>query len=339
MIGRLHYILRHLKDREEGEVMSQFIEQYYSVSTLIPRELFSGVEVPDSALLARWLCERCGNRVEIRTPKRGEKARLLDLANRNAELLLGEYKRAKARRERIPRALVELQTVLHLSTLPRRIEAFDISTSQGREKVGSLVVFRDARPAKSQYRRFAIKKVTGQDDFACMNEVIQRRFSRLIREGKEFPDLVLVDGGKGQLSAACEALRSVEVEKLPVIGLAKRLEEVFLPGDPLPQNIPRTSSALKLLQAIRDEAHRFAINYHRLLRKRRTLESELDEVPGVGPVRRRALLTHFGAISRLRSAEVRDIEEVPGLSPKLARVVFEHLHKSPEREEPPNALR
>lgn len=334
LIGRLHYILRHLRNREEGEVASQFVQQYYSVSTLIPRELFLGVEIRDPILLARWLSEKRGSKVEIRRPKRGEKARLLDLAYRNAELLLGEYKRAQARRERIPRSLSELHRVLHLPALPRRIEAFDISTSQGREKVGSLVVFRDGRPAKSDYRRFAIKGVDGQDDFACMKELIQRRYSRILREGRKPADLVLVDGGKGQLSAAREVLRSIGMASQPIIGLAKRLEEVFLPGDPLPQNIPRTSSALKLLQSIRDEAHRFAITYHRLLRKRRTLESVLDEIPGVGPARRKALLNHFGTMARLRAAEVEDIAAVPGISPKLASAVLEFLHRPPQEEEP-----
>jgi excinuclease ABC subunit C len=333
MIGRLHYILRRLKSREEGEIASEFIERYYSVSTLIPRELFVGTDILEPDLLADWLSEKRGGKVDIRRPKRGEKARLLRLAYRNAELLLGEYKRAQARRERIPGSLLELQKALHLNQLPRRIEAFDISTSQGREKVGSLVVFQDGRPVKNEYRRFAIKGVDGQDDFASMNELIQRRYSRIIKEGHKLPNLVLVDGGKGQLSAAREALQSVGIAEQPVMGLAKRLEEVFLPGDPLPQNIPRSSSALRLLQSVRDEAHRFAITYHRLLRKKRTLESTLNEIPGVGPARRTALLKHFGSMSRLRSADVAEIEDVPGISPKLARAVFEFLRRPSGNDE------
>jgi excinuclease ABC subunit C len=270
--------------------------------------------------------------VKIHAPKIGEKAHLLRLAHRNAELLLGEYNRAQTRRERIPKALSELQRILHLPTLPRHLEAYDISTLQGREKVGSLVVFRDGQPAKSQYRRFAIKTVEGQDDFACMKEVIGRRFSRLLREKGKQPDLVLVDGGKGQLSAAGEALRSLRVKSQPIIGLAKRLEEVFLPGDPLPQNIPRTSSALRLLQSIRDEAHRFAITYHRLLRKKKLLESELDEIPGVGAARRRHLLNHFGTMSRLRNAGIEELEAVPGISAKLARAIHEFFEGASEQE-------
>jgi len=332
MIGRLHYILRHLRDREEAEAMTQFLEQYYAVSTLIPKQILLGTGISDPALLSRWLSERCGHKVEIHAPKRGEKARFLNLAYRNAQLLLGEHKRSQARKERIPKALVELQRILHLSTLPRRIEAFDISTSQGREKVGSLVVFEEGKPAKSQYRRFAIKGIEGLDDFACMKQVVQRRFARLVRENQEFPDLVLVDGGKGQLSAARDALSSLGIAKQPIIGLAKRLEEVYVPDDPLPQNIPRTSSALKLLQSIRDEAHRFAITYHRLLRKRKTLESVLDEIPGIGPARRRALLNHFGTMARLRSADIHDIEATHGISPKLARIIHDFLHGNPERE-------
>jgi excinuclease ABC subunit C len=332
MIGRLHYILRHLQDTEESEAITQFLEQYYSVSTLVPNEIILGTKIPESSLLSQWLSDKCDHKVDILSPKRGEKARFLNLAYRNAQLLLGEFKRSQARKERIPKALTELQRILHLSTLPRRIEAFDISTSQGREKVGSLVVFEEGKPAKSQYRRFAIKGIEGLDDFACMKQVVNRRFARLIREKQKLPDLVLVDGGKGQLSAACDALNSLGLQKQAIIGLAKRLEEVYVPGDPLPQNIPRTSSALKLLQSIRDEAHRFAITYHRLLRKKRNLESVLDEIDGIGLARRRALLNHFGTMSKLRAAGVKDIEVIPGISPKLARVIHDFLHRNPEQE-------
>jgi len=332
MIGRLHYILRHLRDKEEAEAMTQFLEQYYTVTTLVPQEILLGTEISDPALLSRWLSEKCGHKVGIHAPKRGDKARFLNLAYRNAQLLLGEYKRSQARKERIPKALAELQRILHLPTLPRHIEAFDISTSQGREKVGSLVVFEEGKPAKSQYRRFAIKGIEGLDDFACMKQVVQRRFARLVREKRKLPDLLLVDGGKGQLSAARDALSSLGITGQPIIGLAKRLEEVFVPDDPLPQNIPRTSSALKLLQSVRDEAHRFAVTYHRLLRKRKTLESVLDEIPGVGPARRRALLNHFGTMARLRSADIHDIEATSGISPKLARAIHDFLHRIPEQQ-------
>jgi excinuclease ABC subunit C len=332
LIGRLHYILRHLKDEQESEVMAQFLQQYYALSTMIPREIYLESEPSSPSLLGDWLSEKCGATVKIHAPKIGEKAHLLRLVHRNAELLLGEHYRAQTRRERIPKALSELQRILHLPTLPRHLEAYDISTLQGREKVGSLVVFRDGQPAKSQYRRFAIKTVEGQDDFACMKEVIGRRFSRLLREKGKQPDLVLVDGGKGQLSAAGEALRSLRVKSQPIIGLAKRLEEVFLPGDPLPQNIPRTSSALRLLQSIRDEAHRFAITYHRLLRKKKLLESELDEIPGVGAARRRHLLNHFGTMSRLRNAGIEELEAVPGISAKLARAIHEFFEGASEQE-------
>lgn len=339
MVGRLHYIMRHLKGRNEGEVLAQFLGQYYSVSTLIPKEIFPETKTPEFALIARWLSEKRGGNVDIRVPQRGEKAGLLRLARRNAELLLGEYKRVRAKRERIPAALLEMQRILHLQNLPRRIEAFDISTSQGREKVAGLVVFQNGRPAKSQYRRYTIKNVKGQDDFASMKEVVQRRFARLLREKQPLPDLVLVDGGKGQLSAAGAALQEVGASSQSIIGLAKRLEEVFLPGDPLPQNIPRTSSALRLLQAIRDEAHRFAITYHRLLRQKRILESVLDEVPGVGPARRKALLNHFGTMSKLRNAEEKDIEAVRGISPVIAHAVFDFLHRTPEEKGVGNAVK
>jgi excinuclease ABC subunit C len=221
-------------------------------------------------------------------------------------------------RERIPHALTELQRQLRLDQPPQEIAAFDISTLQGSDKVASLVVFRKGRPARSEYRRFKIRTVEGMNDFACMREAVSRRFSRLRKEERPLPDLLLIDGGKGQLAAACEALAELGVSDLRVIGLAKRLEEIFLPGDPQPHNLPRTSSALKLLQHVRDEAHRFAITYHRQLRQKRSLRSLLDEIEGVGPVRRKALLVHFGTLKALQQASASDIEQVESIPNPLA---------------------
>ncbi|HIE03565.1 MAG TPA: excinuclease ABC subunit C, partial [Candidatus Latescibacteria bacterium] len=239
-------------------------------------------------------------------------------------LLERRFKRERLREE-APYSIKALQRDLHLKRPPRRIEAVDISTIQGSDAVGSLVYFVDGRPRKSEYRRYRIKTVEGQDDFAMMKEVVSRRFGRLLEEGRELPDLLLVDGGKGQLSSALEALRELGIEDQPVVGLAKRLEEVYLPGIPEPQNIPKGSASLRLLQQIRDEAHRFAVEFHRKLRSKRTLTSELDSIPGLGKVRKEALLERFGSVRSIREAPPEDLQEVPGIGPKLARKVLEHL--------------
>jgi excinuclease ABC subunit C len=218
-----------------------------------------------------------------------------------------------------------LQRDLGLKAPPRRIEAVDISTLQGRDPVASLVCFVDGRPRKSDYRHFRIAGIEGQDDFAMMQQVVSRRFRRLKDEGQSFPDLLLVDGGKGQLSSAVEVLGRLGAGNQAVIGLAKRLEEVFVPGNPDPQNIPKTSSSLRLLRAIRDESHRFAVTYHRKVRKKRTLASELDGIKGVGPARRQALLRHFGSVKRIREADVDAVAAVEGVGSRLAEQIHEAL--------------
>jgi excinuclease ABC subunit C len=238
------------------------------------------------------------------------------------------------------RALSELAGQLGLEQAPLRIEAYDISNLGPTDTVASMVVFEDGLPKRSDYRRFEIKEVQGQDDFASMEEVIRRRFQRLQRERDEAPGtkrrfsyppaLVVIDGGRGQLSAATRALREVGYQ-VPAIGLAKRLEEVYFPDTPEPLVIPRGSEALFVLQHIRDEAHRFAVTYHRQKRERRALQSPLDEIPGVGPARKRALLKRFGSLSRLRAAEPGEIEQTPGIGPELARVIHDRLHGEPDQ--------
>ena len=205
----------------------------------------------------------------------------------------------------------------------------DISNIQGRDPVASVVCFIDGRPSKKNYRHYKITGIEGPNDFAMMHQVVKRRFRRLLEEKEPFPDLLLIDGGKGQLSSAVSALRSLGIEDQPVIGLAKRLEEVFLPDHSDPQNIPKVSSSLKLLQALRDESHRFAVTFHRQLRKKRTLHSVLEDIEGVGPARRKQLLRHFGSMKRLREASLGDVMAVEGVGPKLAEQIYSALEGAP----------
>lgn len=329
MVGRLDYRLKQCRGREVAEILGEAIERYYSDPVSIPDEIFLPDIPPQMDLLHQWLKEkRGGARVDFRVPARGEKAHLVELAARNAELLLGEYRIAREKRTRVPGSLTELQTHLALPTLPRHIAAFDVSTLMGSDKVASQVVFLDGRPAKSQYRCYRIKQVEGMDDFASMKEAVARRFRRLAAEKSPLPDLVVIDGGKGQLSAAMDALREAGTPECPIIGLAKRLEEVYRPGDSEPHYLPRTSSALRLLQQIRDEAHRFAIAYHRKLRHKRSIHSLLEEIEGIGPARRKALLTRFATIAALRQASVVEIADTPMISLELAERIHAFFRQS-----------
>lgn len=328
MIGRLQYRLKQVRGRETGEILEEALQRYYSEPVTMPEQVFLPFELPQAELIRAWLRERAGGKIEMRVPARGDKAALVELAQRNAELVLGEYELARQARDRIPAALLELQQQLQLAKLPRTIAAFDISTLLGADKVASMVVFKNGRPARSEYRRFKIRTVTGMDDFACMKEAVARRFSRLARESLPYPDLLLIDGGKGQVAAAREALRELRLADQPLVGLAKRLEEIYLPGESDPRNLPRTSSALKLLQQVRDEAHRFAIAYHRQLRKQRSLESQLDRIAGIGPARRKLLLVHFGSVAALKQASLADIERVPGLPTAVAARIADHFRTS-----------
>jgi excinuclease ABC subunit C len=226
----------------------------------------------------------------------------------------------------IPHVINSLQRDLRLSVPPRRIECFDISNIQGTDPVASMVCFVDGRPKKSEYRKFAIKSKSTPDDFAMMREVIHRRYSRLLAEKKDFPDLIVIDGGKGQLSSAWTILHKLEIADQPIIGLAKRLEEIFFPGYSDAQMLPRTSSSLKLLQQIRDEAHRFAITFHRDKRKKRTISSALDKIPGIGPKRRNELLKKFGSIKKIKELDVQDLKQHGNLPEQLARNIYNYFH-------------
>ncbi|MFQ6032684.1 MAG: helix-hairpin-helix domain-containing protein, partial [Candidatus Zixiibacteriota bacterium] len=265
--------------------------------------------------------------VRFLIPQRGEKVKLLEMATYNAQLSLDELLLQKSEAKRkIPQVIKSLEKDLYLSFPPRKIAAFDISNLGSSDSVGSLVFFEDGRPRKSQYRRFRIKTVEGQDDFAMMGELVKRYFTRLEEEKKEFPDLVLVDGGKGQLSTALETLNTLGIKSQNVIALAKRLDEVFLPEKSDSLMIPKGSASLKLLQRIRNEAHRFAIEYHRKLRKKRTIKSELDRIPGVGPARRKILLKHFGSVEKIKQAGLEVLQQTEGINKKVAENIYEYFH-------------
>ena len=322
LIGRQNYFVGGVLDASEEEVVSAFVQLFYATATFVPKEVCLPCDIEDRETVLDWLSERARAGVEIRLPQRGDKFRLMKMAENNARLLLTERRlKRENRRSQAPAAVLALQRDLHLEKAPRWIEAVDISNIQGSDPVASLVCFVDGRARKREYRHFKITGIEGPNDFAMMQQVVTRRFKRLMEENKPFPDLLLVDGGKGQLSSTVAALRALGIADQPVVGLAKRLEEVFLPGLSNAQNIPKTSSSLKLLQMLRDESHRFAIAHHRKLRQKRTLTSELDDIPGVGPSRRKALLKHFGSVKRVREATVEDVAQVKGVSLKLATAI------------------
>lgn len=327
ILGRQHFYLNGVEEEPYENVVASFLKQFYLKSDFIPDEIYLPVEIPETEPVENWLSEKAERAVRLIHPKIGQKAKLMEMGMKNAHLLLEELKLQKLKqKDYIPHNVKALQRDLHLKHPPRRIECFDVSNIQGTNPVASMVTFVNGRPKKSDYRRFKIKIKETPDDFAMMAEAVRRRYSGSLAEKLEPPDLILVDGGKGQLSTVVEVLAKLNRSEWPVAALAKRLDEVFVPGASDPQNIPKTSSGLKLLQHIRDEAHRFAVTYHRTLRRKRTIQSAVDAIPGVGPARRRALIKHFGSVSSLREATVDEIELVEGISHDLAKKIWEHFH-------------
>jgi excinuclease ABC subunit C len=336
MIDRHSFHLENVEGQDVMTVLEAFCLEYYGNAPSIPPQIVVPREATDTAALEEFLSQRRGSRVEVRVPERGEKRRLAELAAQNAALAL-ESEAAQSEQKRLRRveALEELREALNLESLPIRIECFDISNIQGQEVVGSMVAFQDAMPKKAHYRKFAVRSLEGQDDFAAMAEVISRRFARLGVTGEEYdegfaspPNLVVVDGGKGQLSAALTAMQAYDLPRVAVIALAKRVEEVFVPGEPNPIVLDRYNPGLQLLQRIRDEAHRFALGFHRQRRDARARESLFDRLEGVGPARRRALLRHFGSAESVVAATQEELEGVPGLPAKTARHIYAQLHKT-----------
>jgi excinuclease ABC subunit C len=337
LVDRHTFYLENEAGEDVPGLLESFCLEYYGGAPSVPPLIVVPPDVGPTDALGGYLSDLRGSRVEVRPARRGEKRRLQELAQQNAELAL-ESDAAHRERKRLRRveALEELRECLNLESLPLRIECYDISNIQGTAPVGSMVVFQDAVPKKAHYRKFGIKGVEGQDDFAMMAEVISRRFARAKQVTAErydegfaaIPNLIVVDGGKGQLSAALRAIHAYDLPRVAVISLAKREEEVFVPGRPQPIALSRDSAGLQLLQRIRDEAHRFALGFHRTRRDAKARESILDALPGVGPARRRALIQHFGSPERLLEATSEELEGVPGVPAKVGREIHAALRRA-----------
>jgi excinuclease ABC subunit C len=354
VVGRRGFVVDKVEALDTPALAATFVQQLYGDrADEVPREVFLPVEPEGAEALREWLAGLRGRSVDFRVPRRGEKRALLETVVANAREAFATHKLKRAGDfDARARGLKELQEALDLPEAPLRIECYDISNLQGSQVVGSMVVFEDGLPRKSEYRRFEIRSVEGQDDVASLREMLTRRLARLASERDEPeepegsgepqggapddrgrrrkfaypPNLIVVDGGRPQLAAALDAVRASASPDLAVVSLAKRMEEVYVPGTPDPVVIPRTSEALYLLQRVRDEAHRFAIAYHRKLRDRSMTRSVLDGIPGVGETRRRQLVRHFGSARRAAQASLEELEQVPGLGPQLAKVVYDHLH-------------
>lgn len=331
LLGRDTLRFSEVGNEADAALLSAFASRYYlgrgEEGTMdLPREILLPVDFQDRAILGEILSRRAGRKVRFQVPQRGEKARLVELAGTNAHNAMEDRVTALAHvADRADEALFNLQDRLDLKVVPRVMVCFDISHFQGSETVGSAVVFENGTPKKSEYRHMRIKGDWGNDDYRSMAETVSRYFRRRREEGKPIPDLVVIDGGKGQLSAALDPLHALDLEDVAVAALAKREEEVFLPGRSEPVLLARRDRALHLLQRIRDEAHRFAVTYNRKLRSRRTLQSRLEEIPGVGPTRQKALLTHFGSVKGVKEASPEEIAHLPGFSQNLALRIKTYL--------------
>lgn len=326
MVGRDHFLLTGGEDEEDRDILAAFVKQYYSRAAFIPREILLPLAVPEQELLARWLSDLKGGKVLVETPQRGTKKDIVAMAANNAATVLEEQAaKLAARSEQTEGAVAELGRYLGMARPPERIECFDISHIQGSETVASMVVFEGGAPHKADYRRYKLRSVEGKpDDFKSMQEVVERRYRNA--EGP-LPDLIVIDGGKGQLNAALEVIRGVVLTAVPVVGLAKEFEYIFQEGESEPLILPRHSQALYLVQRVRDEAHRFAVTYHRKLRFKRNLVSVLDHVPGIGPKRRKALWDAFGSLDKIRAATEAELAGVPGMTAAAAQAVYDFFRR------------
>lgn len=342
LIGREHFELDGVKEEDHAMIYTDFIKQYYSGTPFVPRELFTADEPDESELLTEWLTMRRGSKVSIIVPKRGEKARLTELAYKNAQIVLNQdSERNKREMARTVGALQSLSKLLGTNEI-RRIESYDISNTSGFENVGSMVVFENGKPKNNDYRKFKIKGFKGQDDYASMREVLTRRFTHGIMEKKEleiagvedklgkftsFPDLILMDGGKGQVNVAIDVLDKLNLD-IPVAGLVKddrhRTRGIYYNNKEQP--IDLHGELFKLITRIQDETHRFAIEYHKMLRSKDQVHSVLDDIPGIGPTRRRALMKHFSSLDDIRSAEVSDLKDIETMNLKSAEAVYAFFH-------------
>jgi excinuclease ABC subunit C len=323
LVGQEAFFFDKVGGWSDGDVLSAFLRQFYGRVTPAPEVLVSEA-IPEAELTVEWLSTLARRRVQLLAPQRGGKREFVAMAEANAALALQNHLLSRGDRHQV--VLEELQRTLSLPGPPHRIEGYDISHIQGTEQVGSMVVWENGAVKKDDYKRFRIRTVAGSDDFASMREVLTRRFARALEEGSVLPDLVLIDGGRGQLNVGLSVLQELGLDYLPVIALAKQDEEVYM-GDRLqPLSLDPTSPALHTLQKIRDEAHRFAVTYHKKLRTRRTIQSVLDTIPGVGPTIRTSLLKTLGSARRVRESSVAELAAVPRVTPKLAQRIFEHFH-------------
>ncbi|HMU43348.1 MAG TPA: excinuclease ABC subunit UvrC [Ignavibacteriaceae bacterium] len=313
-----------VENEELAEIYSAAIKFYYTDQAEIPKEVVVETEPVDLLLLEEWLSQKAERKIKLFIPQRGELRSLVKMCKENAILQLKEIQIQKMKNlGNVPYVLSALQRDLRLKILPRKIECFDISNIQGSDSVASMVVFVDGKPKKNLYRKFIIKTVEGPDDFLSMQEVIGRRYSKLLEQNEALPDLIMVDGGKGQLSSAVEILNKLQIKNFNIIGLAKRLEEVYFPGNSEPESIPKTSSGLKLLQQVRDEAHRFAITFHRKRRSKRTIKTELTDIKGVGNLTAQKLLKEFGSLASVRNSELDAIAKIVGM--KKAKLLNDYF--------------
>ncbi len=326
LVGKKQLRLSLKGGEELPEIYNSIVKFYYGEHTEIPKEILFETEPIDSDLLKQWLNLRAEKKLKFVIPQRGELRSLVNMCKQNAILQLKEIQIQKMKKEgQVPFAVAALQKDLRLIKLPKKIECFDISNLQGTDSVASLVVFVDGKPKKSLYRKFIIQDVEGPDDFASMQEVIRRRYTRILKNKQPLPDLIMVDGGKGQLSSAVAILNDLGLKQIPIIGLAKRLEEVFFPRKSEAESIAKTSSGLKLLQQIRDEAHRFAITFHRKRRNKRTFTSELTTIKGIGPSTAQMLLKQLGSVSTIKKESLEKITAVVGK--KKAELIFKYFQR------------
>jgi len=326
LIGKRHFVLKNSLEYTEKKILQIALEKWYLENDFIPQEILLPFELEEENFIREYLKEKKGKKVELIIPKLGDKRKLVNLANENAEFQLKEHILALMKKDaELPKRILEFQKDLQLPKPPRIIECFDNSHIQGSEFVSSVVVFKDGKPLKSEYRRFKIKTVQQNDDFAAMKEAVYRRYKRLLEEEKSLPDLVIIDGGKGQLSSAISVLEELGIkDKVPIISIAKKMEEIFKPELTEPIQLSRASQTLQLIQKIRDEAHRFAITYHRKLRDKRTLTTELLDIKGVGPKTTQKLLETFGSVKEIKEKSLEQLAEVVGNN--LARKIYNFFH-------------
>jgi excinuclease ABC subunit C len=329
LVEREPFILQNTDDEERREILTAFVKQFYNNAHFIPKQIIIDEKIDDKETIEEWLSRKKGSRVYVIIPKRGEKRKLAEMVAENARIYLDQVE-SKAEREKLKnlQALEELQQYLNLDDALNRIEAFDISNTQGTESVASMVVFEGAQPKKDDYRKFKIKSIEGPNDFESMKEAVYRRFKRALSgDGKfnELPDLILIDGGKGQLKYAREALKELGLSDIPTIALAEEFEHIFVEGKDDPIILPENSEALYLVQRVRDEAHRFALSFHRTLRSKKNLRSVLEDIPGIGKSRRLALLKTLGGLQGIKRATLEELTAVPGMNKKAAQAVYEYF--------------